>query len=91
MAAREAELATSADAVVTLSQTMVDELSDRGVANDRIMIVPNGVEGALLEESLNPREARALLGIGMEDASPSVQSAPSSTTKASTHCFGPQR
>lgn len=68
VAACEAELATSADAVVTLSQTMVDELSDRGVAKERIMIVPNGVDGALLEESLNPREARALLGIGMEDA-----------------------
>ena len=67
VAACEAELATSADAVVTLSQTMVDELSERGVATDRILIVPNGVDGALLEESLTPREARALLGIGLED------------------------
>ena len=67
VAAREAELASSADAVVTLSQTMVDELSERGIATDRISVVPNGVEGALLEERLTPREARALLGIGLED------------------------
>ncbi|MGO1226995.1 MAG: glycosyltransferase family 4 protein [Brachybacterium sp.] len=68
VAAREAELATSADAVVTLSQTMVDELSARGVATERIMIVPNGVDSALLEKNLSAREARALLGIGLEGA-----------------------
>lgn len=67
VAAREAELASSADAVVTLSRTMVDELSERGVAAERISVVPNGVEGGLLEEDLTPQDARSLLGIGMED------------------------
>lgn len=67
VAAREAELATAADAVATLSQTMVDELSARGVASERIVTVPNGVDRALLDENLSPREARALLGLGMDD------------------------
>ena len=68
VAAREAELATAADAVVTLSQTMVDELEARGVATERIVTVPNSVDGALLDENLSPREARALLGMGVEDS-----------------------
>lgn len=67
VAAREGELATAADAVVTLSQTMVDELSARGVAPERIVTVPNGVDRALLDEKLSPREARTLLGLGMDD------------------------
>src|SRR5699024_4512323 len=68
IAAREAELATAASAVVTLSRTMVDELSARGVESERIVTVPNGVDGALLDENLSPREARALLGLGMENS-----------------------
>lgn len=68
IAAREAELATAASAVVTLSRTMVDELSARGVESECIVTVPNGVDGALLDENLSPREARALLGLGMENS-----------------------
>src|SRR5699024_12443315 len=47
---------------------MVDELSARGVESERIVTVPNGVDGALLDENLSPREARALLGLGVESS-----------------------
>src|SRR5699024_9102795 len=50
VAAREAELASSADAVVTLSETMVAELWRRGVDPRSIAVVPNGVEASLLTE-----------------------------------------
>jgi D-inositol-3-phosphate glycosyltransferase len=62
--AKETELATSADAVVTLSATMRDELVTRGVPADRITVVPNAVPRSLLEgPHPSPDEARAVLGI----------------------------
>lgn len=68
VAAREGKLASSADAVVTLSETMVTELTQRGVDTGAITVVPNGVDESLLTDHLSPREARTALGIGMEDA-----------------------
>lgn len=68
VAARETELATSADAVVTLSRTMVDELTERGLPAEQVTIVPNGVDKSLFADHLTPREARESLGIGMEEA-----------------------
>lgn len=68
VAAKEAELARSADAVVTLSATMADELVSRGVDRSAITIVPNGVDASLLNDHVSPREARAELGIGHAEA-----------------------
>src|SRR5699024_10608210 len=63
VAAREAELASSADAVVTLSETMVAELWRRGVDPRSIAVVPNGVEASLLTEHATPPVARESLGL----------------------------
>ncbi|ATG50888.1 glycosyl transferase family 1 [Brachybacterium vulturis] len=68
VAARERELASDASAVVTLSDTMRAELVDRGVDGAAITVVPNGVEESLLTTRRTPAEARALLGVGMDEA-----------------------
>lgn len=68
VAARESELARDAEAVVTLSETMRDELLHRGVPERVITVVPNGVESALLSRRLSPAEARAKIGLDAEDA-----------------------
>lgn len=68
VAAREGELARCADAVVTLSATMAEELASRGIERDAVTIVPNGIDGSLLELELSPREARRVLGIDLQDA-----------------------
>lgn len=62
--AKETELALAADAVVTLSDTMRDELVDRGVPRERITVVPNAVDDALLQAPAPfPAEARVALGL----------------------------
>ncbi|QDW64366.1 glycosyltransferase [Oerskovia sp. KBS0722] len=61
--AKETELATDADAVVTLSATMRDELVSRGVPAERISVVPNAVRSSLLSEHPAPAAARAALGL----------------------------
>lgn len=63
IARREAELAEAADAVVTLSRTMADELVSRGVPADHILLAPNGVDDALLEGGMDPRRARGEVGL----------------------------
>lgn len=67
MRERETALALAADAVVTLSGTMRDELVSRGVPAERITVVPNAVPNALLEaEHPTPAQARAALGLPAE-------------------------
>jgi glycosyltransferase involved in cell wall biosynthesis len=62
--AKETELALTADHVVTLSGTMRAELVDRGVPRERITVVPNAVDDALLTSpALSPAEARARLSL----------------------------
>ncbi|MGP5079607.1 glycosyltransferase [Brachybacterium alimentarium] len=58
IAAKEGELARVADAVVTLSRTMADELVSRGVERSDIVLVPNGVDDSLFEDHLDTAEAR---------------------------------
>lgn len=60
---RETALARSADAVVTLSATMRDELVSRGVPAARVTVVPNSVATSLLSAHPTPRAARASLGL----------------------------
>ncbi|QAY63613.1 glycosyltransferase [Xylanimonas allomyrinae] len=61
---RETSLALAADAVVTLSNTMRDELVGRGVPAARISVVPNAVADSLLEaEHPTTAQARAALGL----------------------------
>ncbi|PUB32358.1 glycosyltransferase involved in cell wall biosynthesis [Promicromonospora sp. AC04] len=64
MRAKETELALTADAVVTLSGTMRDELVSRGVPADHITVVSNAVPDALLTaQHPTPEAARATLGL----------------------------
>lgn len=65
VAAREGQLARDADAVVTLSESMAAELRARRVDGGSITIVPNGVEGRLLDLDLTPAEARLRIGMAL--------------------------
>ncbi|MGP9681659.1 glycosyltransferase [Brachybacterium sp. AOP3-A1-3] len=61
--ARESELARDADAVVTLSKTMADELAERGVDRESITLVPNGVDDSLFEDHVSIGRAREIIGL----------------------------
>ncbi|MDC5698346.1 glycosyltransferase family 4 protein [Intrasporangium calvum] len=61
--ARETEMALAADHVVTLSTALRDDLVAQGVPAERISLVPNAVDAALLDRSETPVEARAALGL----------------------------
>lgn len=67
IAATETSLAREAGAVVTLSRTMAEVLIDRGVPEEKITLVPNGVDSSLLEENLSPALARTKLGLPLPD------------------------
>lgn len=60
---READVAAAADAVVTLSATMRDDLVARGVDRERIVIVPNAIDERLLTVDSVPAEVRTELGL----------------------------
>ncbi|WP_344878837.1 glycosyltransferase family 4 protein [Zhihengliuella alba] len=60
---READVARSADAVVTLGEAMKSELVAAGVEAARIRICPNAVGEAFLAEPLEPSAAQAALGL----------------------------
>lgn len=61
--ARETEVATRADRVVTLSQTMRTDLVDRGVDGARITVVPNGLDPSLLARTTSAAQAQAERGL----------------------------
>lgn len=60
---REAEIARSADGVVTLGEQMRDRLVDQGVDPDRITVCPNAVGDRFLEEPPTRAHARTRLGL----------------------------
>lgn len=64
----ERSLALEAHAVVTLSRSMADVLEGRGIPAERITLVPNGVDEALLGENLSPAHARHRLGSALRAA-----------------------
>jgi glycosyltransferase involved in cell wall biosynthesis len=59
----EAHCMRSADLVVTLGEAMRDEILDRGVDPDKIIIVPNGVSADFLRPLPDGTALRAELGI----------------------------
>lgn len=63
IAAKEGEQARDADAVVTLSTTMADELVSRGVGREKITLVPNGVDESLFEDHVSTARAREITGL----------------------------
>lgn len=62
----ESAVAARADAVVTISQALADDLIDRGVSPGRITLVPNGIDGHVLQESRSSAEVRAGLGLSTD-------------------------
>ena len=61
--AREEEAARSADAVVTLGETMAARLRAQGVAAEDITVCPNAIGEAFLAEPPTRAEARRRLGL----------------------------
>jgi len=60
---RETEVMLAADAVITLSTTMADEIVARGVARDRVWLVPNGVDEAYLDPVRDGQQIKARMGL----------------------------
>ncbi|WP_103064112.1 glycosyltransferase, partial [Actinomyces qiguomingii] len=62
--AKETEMALAADAVVVLSQVQREDLIERGVPAERIRIISNAVDDAVLEApEVGAAQARAGLGL----------------------------
>lgn len=61
--AKEAELATQANAVIVLSEVQRSDLIARGVPATSIHVIPNSVDERLLEMDETPTAARASLGL----------------------------
>jgi glycosyltransferase involved in cell wall biosynthesis len=59
----EAHCMSAADVVVTLSESMREEILRRGVGADRVVIVPNAVGSAFLGQPPDPQALRRQLGI----------------------------
>ena len=60
---REAFIMRSADAVVTLAETMATEIVERGVPRERIFLAPNAVDDSLLVAEYDGAAFRASYGI----------------------------
>lgn len=65
--AAEAEAARSADAVITLGAAMATRLKEQGVPAEQITLCPNAVGERFLAEPASHGEARARLGLDLED------------------------
>lgn len=68
MRAKEIEVATAADAVITLGETMRDHLIAGGVPAEKITLIPNSVSDAVVnaDVSRTPAEVRAGLGLPVD-------------------------
>jgi glycosyltransferase involved in cell wall biosynthesis len=64
--ARESEVIMAADAVITLGPSMADEIRSRGVAAERVWIVPNAVNDRFLAPPRESGSVRATLGLPRE-------------------------
>ena len=60
---REATIMRSADAVVTLAETMAVEIVERGVPREKIFLAPNAVDDSLLSAEYDGAAFRASYGI----------------------------
>ncbi|MEO3809323.1 glycosyltransferase family 4 protein [Sphaerisporangium sp. B11E5] len=60
---REAHIMRSADAVVTLAETMATEIAERGVPREKIFLAPNAVDDTLLTADYDGAAFRAAYGI----------------------------
>lgn len=64
---RDLECMSRADAVVTLSEVMRDEIVERGVDAERVTIVPNAVDPAAFPPVARDERLAGQLGIGPDD------------------------
>ena len=60
---RESVIMRSADAVVTLAETMAAEIVERGVPREKIFLAPNAVDDSLLSADYDGAAFRAAYGI----------------------------
>lgn len=63
MRRRETEMALRANAVVALSEVQKRSLCERGVPAEKIVVIPNAVDEALLDRSVDTSESRQKLGL----------------------------
>lgn len=61
--AREAEVAASANEVLTLGQAMRENLEDSGVRPEKITVIPNGVGQPFTDEPVSAVDARTAVGL----------------------------
>ncbi|WP_246061995.1 glycosyltransferase family 4 protein [Haloactinospora alba] len=64
---RETACMSAADLVVTLGRAMRDEIVARGIAPDRVLVVPNAVEEGFLEPLPSGSGVRDEWGVGPEE------------------------
>lgn len=64
---REAFLMREADAVVTLAETMAQEIVERGVPREKIRLAPNAVDDSLLTADYDGAAFRRSMGIGEDE------------------------
>lgn len=67
MRAKEIEVATAADAVITLGETMRDHLISGGVPADKITLIPNSVSDAVVQADVTRTPAEVRAGLGLPD------------------------
>lgn len=68
MRAKEIEVASAADAVITLGQTMRDHLIDGGVPAEKITLIPNSVSEAVVDANTSRTPAEVREGLGLPTA-----------------------
>ena len=76
--ASETECMLAADLVVTLGEAMRADIEARGVARERLLVVPNAVDASFLEPLPSGAGVRGGLGIGAEEF----------VVGTTTSCFG---
>ncbi|GAA1534086.1 glycosyltransferase family 4 protein [Brevibacterium picturae] len=68
MRAKEIEVATAADAVITLGETMRDHLIAGGVPEEKITLIPNSVSDAVVNADVSRTPAEVRAGLGLPEA-----------------------
>ena len=68
MRAKEIEVATAADAVITLGETMRDHLIAGGVPEESITLIPNSVSEAVVNADVTRTPAEVRNGLGLPTA-----------------------
>jgi glycosyltransferase involved in cell wall biosynthesis len=63
----ESECMSAADAIVTISEGMKDEIISRGVPAERITVIPNGVDDSFLAGAHDGERIRQKLGVDPEE------------------------